>query len=80
MYRGKGCRKCGNTGYHGRVALCEILVMDDTIGELVLRRASASEIRTRAVEAGMVTMVQDGWEKVGRGVTTAEEVLRVTSE
>ncbi|MEI6809216.1 MAG: ATPase, T2SS/T4P/T4SS family [bacterium] len=80
MFRGKGCRKCSNTGYYGRVAICEILVLDDIIGELVMRRASASEIKTRAVSSGMVTMLQDGWEKVAQGVTTAEEILRVTSE
>jgi len=80
LFRGKGCRKCGNTGYYGRVALCEVLVLDDAIGELILHHASASEIRGKAVSSGMITMLQDGWEKVGRGVTTAEEILRVTSE
>lgn len=80
MFRGKGCRKCANTGYYGRVAICEILVLDDAIGELILRHASASEIKARAVASGMATMLQDGWDKVGQGITTAEEILRVTSE
>jgi len=80
FFRGRGCRKCGNTGFFGRVALCEILVVDEAIRKLIMGRAAASEIRNKAVDAGMITMLQDGWEKTSAGITTSEEVLRVTSE
>jgi len=77
LYRGRGCKQCSNTGYMGRIAICEILTVDRKIEELALRRASASEIRDQAIERGMTTLAQDGWERVLQGVTTADEVLRV---
>ena len=78
-FRGKGCKKCRQTGYHGRIAICEVLPMDAAIQEQVLSRASARDIRRTADELGMTTLAQDGMEKVARGITTAEEILRVTS-
>jgi len=80
LFRGAGCRRCGQTGYYGRVAICEILVLNEGIRELILRRASAMEIREKAVSSGMAGMIEDGWQKVAQGVTTTEEILRVTSE
>ncbi|MDA0323513.1 MAG: ATPase, T2SS/T4P/T4SS family [Verrucomicrobia bacterium] len=77
-YEGKGCRECHQTGFHGRVAICEILPLTDAIRDLVHKRSSSGEIMKVAVEEGMVTLNRDGWDKVERGVTTAEEVLRVT--
>lgn len=78
LYRGTGCRQCHQTGYEGRVAICEILDVDAEVEALIHARASASEIKRHAVAHGMRTLAQDGEDKVSRGVTTLEEVLRVT--
>ena len=78
MSRGRGCRQCNGTGYHGRVALCEVMTLVPQLQDLILKRTSAREIRDRAVKLGMVTLAADGWDKVAHGITTADEVLRVT--
>jgi type II secretory ATPase GspE/PulE/Tfp pilus assembly ATPase PilB-like protein len=78
-FRGRGCKKCRNTGYRGRVAICEVLPMDPAIQEQILAKSSARDIRRTADGLGMTTLAQDGMEKVARGITTAEEILRVTS-
>jgi type II secretion system protein E len=80
VYQGKGCELCKYTGYKGRTAIYEVLVVDEPIKELVLNRASADQIRKKAVSLGMRTLRADGWEKVQRGLTTPEEVLRVTQD
>jgi type IV pilus assembly protein PilB len=80
FYYGKGCAKCNNSGYRGRVGIHEVLVPDAKIREAVLRKASASEIRQIAVEQGMITMVEDGFLKAQGGLTTIEEVLRMLYE
>ncbi|RKY41504.1 MAG: type II/IV secretion system protein [Candidatus Makaraimicrobium thalassicum] len=77
-YRGKGCEACRFTGYSGRTAIYEIFLMDKDIQEMVLNRASSQEIRAQATKMGMKTLRNIGWEKVKRGITTVEEVLRVT--
>jgi len=77
LYRGKGCRECRGTGYRGRTAIAELLLVDEDVREAILARASASEIRARAGPK-MLTMRQAGCAKVLRGTTTAEEVLRTT--
>ncbi|MFO8008156.1 MAG: GspE/PulE family protein [Candidatus Brocadiia bacterium] len=77
LYRGAGCRQCRNTGFTGRTAIGELLVTDDQIQDLILNRASAAEIR-RCVGPRMLSMREAGVRKVLRGITTAEEVLRVT--
>ena len=79
VFRGKGCRACRNTGYHGRVAICEVLPMEPAIQEQVLAKASARDVRRTADGLGMTTLARDGMAKVARGITTAEEILRVTS-
>jgi len=79
MYRGRGCPSCRNSGYHGRVAISEIMPLETSIQEMILARGSAKMIREKADSLGMKTLYQDGWDKVAEGVTTAEEVLRVTS-
>ena len=79
FYRGRGCRNCHQTGYRGRVAICEFMPLSSEIQELILQRSSAPNIRRRADELGMRALVQDGWNKVNRGMTTAEELLRVTT-
>ena len=80
LYSGSGCEACDNTGYAGRVCINEVLVADDPIREAILRKAPASEIRKIAIKGGMTTMLEDGFNKVRAGVTTAQEVLRVVHE
>lgn len=80
LYWGRGCEHCGGTGYHGRTSILEVLEMTDTIRSLVLRRAESQLIKQAGVEQGMKTMHQDGLAKALSGVTTLEEVLRVTHE
>ena len=80
LYKGRGCDHCGGTGYHGRTSILEVLEMTDPIRSLVLRRAESQLIRQAAVEDGMRTMHQDGLVKALSGVTTLDEVLRVTHE
>jgi general secretion pathway protein E len=75
---GKGCDACGGTGYRGRMGIFELLPVDDTVKDLVLARADAGAIRERAVSRGMALLREDGWDKTKRGITTIEEVLRVT--
>lgn len=79
-YKGKGCSKCNNTGYRGRICINEVLVADDIIREAILRKASSSEIKSIAIGRGMTTMFEDGFRKVESGLTTLEEVLRVVHE
>ncbi|MFH1645952.1 MAG: ATPase, T2SS/T4P/T4SS family [Candidatus Omnitrophota bacterium] len=78
FYEGSGCAACKFTGYKGRTAVYEILVMTDNIRDLVLRRASANEIKEQALKDGMRTLFYDGMQKVKKGITTVAEVLRVT--
>ena len=79
LYRGKGCDKCNQCGFLGRVAICEFLPLVDEISSLILSKASAHQIRERADALGMKTLIDDGWDKVAQGITTVEEVMRVTS-
>ncbi len=80
VYRGKGCRACVNAGYSGRIGIFEVLEMEDNIRELVMKKANADQIQTQAIKNGMTTMTEDGLEKVLSGITTLEEVIRVTRE
>ena len=77
---GKGCEKCSSTGYYGRRAILEVLSVDDKVRELIIDRASVDKVRNYAISKGMKTLRQDAMEKYEKGVTTKEEVLRVTSE
>jgi len=77
-YRGSGCESCRFTGYMGRTSIYELFVIDKDIQGLVLKRASSLELRKKAREAGMKTLRETGWNKVRQGVTTPEEVMRVT--
>ena len=76
--RGAGCESCRQMGYQGRLAIYELLVLNESLRPLVLSRTASSTIAARAVEEGMRTLRIDGWNKVKNGVTTIEEVLRVT--
>ncbi len=78
FHRARGCSRCNGTGYFGRVAIYEFLMVNRAIQDAILRKASAGQVRDQAVAQGMTTLLDDGWEKVAAGVTTAEEVLRVT--
>jgi type II secretory ATPase GspE/PulE/Tfp pilus assembly ATPase PilB-like protein len=80
FFKGKGCEECSGSGYSGRISINEVLVADEKIREAILRKASAAEIKKMAIEAGMTTMLEDGYNKVENGLTTFEEVLRVTHE
>jgi len=80
IYEGKGCESCKHTGYKGRTAIYEMLVMNDAIRELVLKRASSDQIKAKALTLGMRTLRQDGWEKITRAITTPSEVMRVTQQ
>jgi general secretion pathway protein E len=73
---GTGCKSCSNSGYRGRTGIFEILCNSDGIKNLLLKGASSSEIRTQAIEEGMVTLVRDGLEKVKRNITTPAEIMR----
>lgn len=77
--RGKGCEKCANTGYKGRIALYEVMTMKEEIREFVLNGASASEIKREARRLGMLSLRDSALKRLREGVTTVEEVLRVTA-
>ena len=72
-----GCEKCGSTGYHGRLAIYEVMPVTEKIGKLIVEKTTASEIQRLAMSEGMLTMKQDGYVKVLEGITTVDEVLRV---
>jgi type IV pilus assembly protein PilB len=74
-----GCAICSNTGYRGRIALHEVMAVSEEIERLAVRRASSAEIGRLAQEQGMLTLRQDGWEKVKLGLTSVEEILRVVA-
>ncbi|MCQ9207710.1 MAG: Flp pilus assembly complex ATPase component TadA [Omnitrophica bacterium] len=80
IYEGKGCDACKHTGYKGRTAIYEILVITEPIRELILNRSSSVRIKKMAVSLGMRTLRQDGWNKVKLGITSPSEVIRVTQE
>jgi type II secretory ATPase GspE/PulE/Tfp pilus assembly ATPase PilB-like protein len=80
IYEPAGCEECRGTGFRGRTGVYELIVITDTIRPLIVSRASSNEIKTAALKAGMHTLRDDGWNKVLAGVTTIEEVLRVTEE
>ncbi|MBI4352849.1 MAG: type II/IV secretion system protein [Candidatus Omnitrophica bacterium] len=80
FHRGKGCPQCRNTGYDKRIGIFELLLVDDSIRRLILSRASTGEIKAQALKNGMASMRADGIEKAKKGLTTLEEVFKVTVE
>ena len=80
LYEPRGCEHCGHTGYQGRTMIVEWLAMDDAIRGLIMGHAGASEIQKHAIKNGMTTMYDDGLKKNLQGITTIEEVIRVTQE
>ena len=80
FYRGKGCKKCEKSGYKGRVGLYEVLEVTTEVSNLITKGAMASEIKKAARDQGMLTILEDGFIKAKTGITTIEEVLRVTKD
>ncbi|TMH69766.1 MAG: type II secretion system protein GspE [Betaproteobacteria bacterium] len=80
LWHAKGCSHCANTGYIGRISILEMLPMTDTLRSMVMKHATATDLRAESVREGMLTMYEDGLRKALKGVTTFEEVLRVTRE
>lgn len=80
LYHGTGCEKCRKLGFRGRSAIFEILLMTDEVRKLVIERKDASSIKNLALTQGMRTLRDDGWRKMKEGITTLEEVLRVSQE
>ncbi|MBI4685375.1 MAG: type II secretion system ATPase GspE [Nitrospirae bacterium] len=78
IWKGKGCDSCMGTGYRGRMAIFELLIVDDVIRELVMKNATVLDIKEKAISLGMRTLRQDGIEKIKNGITTVDEVMRVT--
>jgi type IV pilus assembly protein PilB len=80
FFKGKGCDKCNNTGYKGRVGIHEILEVSPVVGDMIMQHKSASEIQDQAEKDGMILMWQDGFIKAMKGITTLEEIIRVSKE
>ncbi|MDO9229644.1 MAG: type II secretion system ATPase GspE [Syntrophales bacterium] len=78
LYRKRGCTACMNTGYRGRTAIFEILILDDPLKRLILKTSDANQIQDEAMKRGMTNLLADGAKKVLEGTTTIEEVFRVT--
>jgi type IV pilus assembly protein PilB len=78
FYRGRGCNACGGTGYHGRQGIFELMEMDNTLREMAFNREPLSEVRRAARASGMRTLLQDGRLKILNGVTTPDELVRIT--
>jgi len=80
LYRGRGCPECLNTGYRGRTGIFELMLMNDPLQNLILKTSDANTIKQKAVEQGMMTLRSNGSQKVLEGITTIEEVFRVTHQ
>jgi type IV pilus assembly protein PilB len=78
LYKGTGCKSCSNTGYKGRIAIYEIMPVNENLKELILRGASTTELKKEAVKTGMSTLRRSAIKKMKQGLTTVEEVLRIT--
>jgi len=80
LFEGKGCQECRFTGYHGRTAVYEVLIVNEALREMILARASSQQIKKKAIAQGMRTLRHDGLQKVLAGITTLTEVVRVTQQ
>jgi type IV pilus assembly protein PilB len=78
LFRGKGCERCNGTGFKGRVALYEVMDVDEEVRELILSGGSANELRQQALQNGMISLRESGLHKIREGMTTMEEVIRET--
>jgi type IV pilus assembly protein PilB len=80
MYRGKGCKVCGGTGFIGQIGIHELFIITDDIRELITGETEVAQLRKKAIANGMTTMFEDGLDKVEKGITTIEEIMRVVNE
>jgi type IV pilus assembly protein PilB len=81
FYNAEGCKYCDNTGFHGRIAILEAIMIDDTIREMIIKKRSLDEIKKYATEkCGMMTLRDDAFLKVKEEVTTLDEAIRITTE
>lgn len=80
FYRGNGCAQCNNTGYKGRVGIYEVLENTEAISDLIFKKANEDDIKDKAQEQGMITLIEDAFIKARNGITTIEEVMRATQE
>ncbi len=80
IFRGKGCKVCGNSGFVGQIGIFEVFTISPDIRDLIISEANVSELRKKAIANGMVTMFMDGLDKVEKGITTIEEIMRVVNE
>src|SRR3989338_3968433 len=79
MYRGKGCAACGETGYRGRLGVYELLVVTQELEDLIVQRRTTADINDMARSQGMLTLFEDGLQKVKNGLSTIEELLRIAA-
>src|SRR5436853_6604812 len=77
-FQGKGCDRCRKTGYSGRLGIYELLVMDDTLRDMVTANPDVTHLRKLCRERGLVTLREDGFDKAKKGLTTVDEIIRVT--
>jgi type IV pilus assembly protein PilB len=80
LYRGKGCDRCGGSGYSGRIGIFEVLDLTEKISSMIMENVTDKQLEDAGIENGMLTMIQDGYLKALEGITTLEEVLRVSKE
>jgi general secretion pathway protein E len=80
FFEGRGCERCSNTGFIGRMGIYELMPVNDDIRKLMVGKADSGQIRKKALGNGMRTLRDDGWLKVSQGVSTIAEVLRVTQD
>jgi len=80
FYRGKGCKKCNDTGYKGRIGIYETLEITKEVANIILKKGTATEIKAQAEKQKMLTIVEDGFIKAKNGITTIEDIMRVTKE
>ena len=80
LYKAAGCSACQNTGYQGRTGIYELMLVDDDIRQLILKNVDSNTIKKKAIQHGMLTLLEHGASKIARGITTAAEVLSVTAE
>ncbi len=78
IYAGRGCGKCNNTGYKGRIGLYEVMPVSPAIRDPIFANAPIAEIRKKSIEEGMITLRRSGLDKIKNGITTIEEVFRET--
>jgi type II secretory ATPase GspE/PulE/Tfp pilus assembly ATPase PilB-like protein len=80
VFRGAGCEACHGTGYRGRVGIFELMDLEEQLRAAIMRNEDASKLTAQARRNGMRNLREDGWDKIRRGVTTVDEVVRVTQE